>query len=63
MDLRPVNFERWRERFEKMRASHRSFAMEGSAAFGIGSYLYQRIRVGEVVGWIFNNEIGGHRIK
>ena len=63
VDLRPANFARWRGRFEQMRASQRSFEMEGSAAYGIGSYLYERIRVGEVVGWIFNNELGGHRIK
>ena len=35
----------------------------GSAAATIHSYLPTQFEIGEVVAWIFNNEMGGHRIK
>jgi hypothetical protein len=35
----------------------------GSAAVDREAYLYEDIRIGEVVGWIFNNEMRGYRLK
>ena len=63
VDLRPDNFRVWKERFRKMLESQKSFVKEGSAARGLGTYQHEDIRIGEVVGWIFNNEVGGYRIK
>jgi hypothetical protein len=63
VDLRPDNFRVWKDRFRKMLESQKSFVKEGSAAWGLGTYQHEDIRIGEVVGWIFNNEIGGYRIK
>ena len=34
----------------------------GSAAFTLETYLGQEIEIGEVVAWIFNNEMGGSRL-
>lgn len=65
VDLRPKNFEIWHQRFEQMIHSASAFSTEGSAAITLKSYLYPDIRIGEVVGWIFNNDpnIRGYRIK
>lgn len=65
VDLRPANFEIWQQRFEQMLYSASAFSNEGSAAITLKSYLYYDIRIGEVVGWIFNNDpkIKGYRIK
>jgi len=65
VDLRPKNFEIWRQRFEQMLHSASAFSNEGSAAITLKTYLYPDIRIGEVVGWIFNNDpnIRGYRIK
>ena len=65
VDLRPKNFEIWHKRFEQMLHSASAFSNEGSAAITLKSYLYYDIRIGEVVGWIFNNDpkIRGYRIK
>jgi hypothetical protein len=63
VDLRPENFRVWKQRFRKMLESRKTFVKEGSAARGLGTYQHEEIRIGEVVGWIFNNEIGGYRIK
>jgi hypothetical protein len=63
VDLRPQNFERWRERFAAMRRGPRHTRDEGSAAVTREAYPYHDIRIGAVVAWIFNNEILGYRIK
>ncbi|MGQ9561260.1 MAG: hypothetical protein ACUVWA_12180 [Candidatus Oleimicrobiaceae bacterium] len=65
LDLRPQNWALWQERFREMIRSAAGFVSEGSAAFGLSTYLWKEIRIGEVVGWIFNNDpkIGGYRIK
>ena len=63
VDLRAQNFERWRERFEKMSRRSRSLDERGSAGIKREMYPHDDIRVGAVVGWIFNNEIRGYRIK
>jgi hypothetical protein len=63
VDLRPRNMALWLERFEKMESSRRHIHGRGSAAVTLEGYLYEDIRIGEVVGWIFNNEHDGYRIK
>jgi hypothetical protein len=64
VDLRPANFERWQGWFEKMRRQPGSVREHGSAAFTRESYLSDWIKIGAVVGWVFNNEKEfGYRIK
>ncbi len=65
VDLRPKNFEVWQERFRKMIRSAARLPTEGSSAINRSTYLYDDIRIGEVVAWIFNNdpEIQGYRVK
>ncbi|MBN2356293.1 hypothetical protein JXO59_09275 [candidate division KSB1 bacterium] len=65
VDLRVENMKLWQDRFRKMRNSRQNFYKLGSAALGRNSYLSDTIEIGEVVGWIFNNdpEIAGFRIK
>lgn len=63
VDLRPQNFERWRERFSVMSRRPVGLDEQGSAAIKREAYPYEDIRVGAVVAWIFNNEILGFRIK
>jgi len=65
VDLRPKNFEVWQERFRRMQRSFPDIAGEGSDAIKRQTYLWNEIKIGEVVAWIFNNdpEIMGYRIK
>ncbi|MDZ7374927.1 MAG: hypothetical protein ONB23_13300 [candidate division KSB1 bacterium] len=65
VDLRPSNFELWQQRFRQMLRSAAGLPTEGSAAIRRSSYLYDEIRIGEVVAWIFNNDptIRGYRVK
>ncbi|HKY05115.1 MAG TPA: hypothetical protein VJQ56_09500, partial [Blastocatellia bacterium] len=63
MDLRPANVIRWQERFESMLRSAQAIHRQGSAAITMEAYRSEEIRIGEVVGWIFNNEEEGYRIK
>ena len=63
VDLRPQNFERWRERFALMALRPHMLDERGSAGIKREIYSHEDIRVGAVVGWIFNNEIQGYRIK
>lgn len=64
VDLRPSNMRRWRERFETMGESAERIRERGSAAFTRDAYLSDKIHIGAVVGWIFNNEEDfGYRIK
>ncbi len=63
VDLRPQNFERWRERFAIMSRRPRRLDELGSAAVKRETYPHNDIRVGAVAAWIFNNEILGYRIK
>jgi hypothetical protein len=63
VDLRPQNFERWRERLTLMSRRPRRLDEQGSAGIKREAYPHEDIRVGAVVGWIFNNEILGYRIK
>lgn len=63
VDLRPQNFERWLERFRRMQREAQRIRGRGSAAITRQAYLSDDISAGAVVGWIFNNEEGGYRIK
>lgn len=63
VDLRPENFVVWRDRFDKMERTRKGLRGRGSAAVTTEAYLYQEIHIGEVVAWIFNNEVEGYRIK
>jgi hypothetical protein len=63
VDLRPENFALWRDRFERMERARSSLRGRGSAAVTTEAYLYEEIRIGEVVAWVFNNESEGYRIK
>ncbi len=63
IDLRPPNMERWRLRCEKMLAARATLRDEGSAAASIKSFMATDFEIGELVAWIFNNEMGGYRVK
>lgn len=63
LDLRPTNIRRWQERFGRMLRSAQTIHRQGSAAITMEAYRSEEIRIGEVVGWIFNNEEEGYRIK
>jgi NAD(P)-dependent dehydrogenase (short-subunit alcohol dehydrogenase family) len=63
LDLRPTNMRRWQERFSRMLRSAQTIHRQGSAAITMEAYRSEEIRIGEVVGWIFNNEEEGYRIK
>ncbi|TNE90112.1 MAG: hypothetical protein EP330_09800 [Deltaproteobacteria bacterium] len=63
IDLRPANMRAWRDRVSKMVEERILLRDAGSAAASIRSYLPTEFEIGEVVAWIFNNEMGGHRIK
>ncbi|MEK6409023.1 MAG: hypothetical protein AABN34_19035 [Acidobacteriota bacterium] len=63
LDLRPRNMRRWQERFSRMLRSAQTIHRQGSAAITMEAYRSEEIRIGEVVGWIFNNEEEGYRIK
>ena len=63
IDLRSSNMEVWLARFAKMVDARLELRDAGSAAASIMSYLPTHFEIGEVVAWIFNNEMGGHRIK
>jgi len=63
IDLRPSNAEVWLSRLRRMLAARGELRDAGSAAASIETYLPAGFEIGEVVAWIFNNEMGGHRIK
>ena len=63
LDLRQSNILRWQDRFRRMLRSAQTIHRQGSAAITMEAYRSEEIRIGEVVGWIFNNEEGGYRIK
>lgn len=63
VDLRPANIAQWQERFRIMeRARQRSYG-QGSATITRQVYPFKDIRPGTIVGWIFNNDEYGYRIK
>jgi hypothetical protein len=63
VDLRPANMARWQDRFRKMLKARAVLRDAGSAAATIHSYMGNHFEIGEVVAWVFNNEMGGYRIK
>ncbi len=63
VDLRPANFARWQARFRLMERKRQRVRGKGSAAVTREAYLFDDIRIGTIVGWIFNNEEEGYRIK
>lgn len=63
VDLRPQNIVCWQQRFATMERARQALRMRGSAAITRGGYLSNSIQIGAIVGWIFNNEEGGYRIK
>lgn len=63
VDLRPVNMQRWQERFARMMAAKPFLHTQGTASITYTTYLHDTIEIGEVVAWIFANEEGGYRIK
>jgi len=65
VDLREDNMRSWHRRFVtilRKRREQLSKNNEGSAAFTQEFYSRDEIRIGEIVSWIFNNEMEGHRI-
>jgi hypothetical protein len=63
IDLRESNLARWQTRFRKMIQARAVLRYTGSAAANIRTYSSDKFEIGEVVAWIFNNEMGGYRIK
>jgi hypothetical protein len=63
VDLRPANAAVWTSRFQAMIRARGHLRDMGSAAASLTSYLPTAFEIGEVVAWIFNNEMGGYRIK
>jgi hypothetical protein len=62
IDLRPENVVKWQKRFRRMIIARDRVVTKGSAAFTLETYLSQEIEIGEVVAWIFNNEMDGSRM-
>jgi hypothetical protein len=63
IDLRPSNIQIWLDRIRKLEDTRARLQGSGSAAITREGYLTDRIRSGAIVGWIFNNEQEGYRIK
>ncbi len=63
IDLRPSNMRRWQERFRRMEVARRELAQKGSAGVSRATYLPVDLKIGDVVAWIFNNELDGYRVK
>ncbi len=63
VDLRPVNFASWQNRFRRMDRSRHMLHTRGTSSVTMNTYLHDTIEIGAVVAWIFINEDGGYRIK
>ena len=63
IDLRAENCGVWLNRIANMIDARIELRDMGSAAATIHSYLPTEFEIGEVVAWVFNNEMGGYRIK
>ncbi|MEZ4234632.1 MAG: hypothetical protein R3F59_00385 [Myxococcota bacterium] len=57
IDLRPANMATWLGRLQRMGVARAELRDVGSAAANIHTYLPATFEIGEVVAWIFNNEI------
>ena len=67
VDLRPENFQLWAERLARLTKSRPDIVSNGSAAFDLSKYSRDRFVPGDVVGWLFTNEVDdqgmvGHRL-
>ncbi|MGH7599744.1 MAG: hypothetical protein ACREOI_25600, partial [bacterium] len=63
VDLRPANLAQWQERCRIMERARQGLHGQGSAAITRQVYPFKDIRPGTIVGWIFNNDEYGYRIK
>jgi hypothetical protein len=63
IDLRPSNITRGGDRFAKMVQARADLRDLGSAAANTGTYSAAGFEIGDIVAWIFNNEMKGFRIK
>lgn len=63
VDLRPVNFRAWHNRFERMLRTKHMLHTRGTSSVTMKTYLPETIEIGAVVAWVFMNEDGGYRIK
>lgn len=63
IDLRPQNFQCWRNRFQTMQRSQHKLHTRGTSSITIQTYLWDSIEIGATVAWIFMNEEGGYRVK
>ncbi len=63
VDLRPVNFAEWQDRFLRMGRARHALHTRGTSSLTMRTYLPETIEIGVVVAWIFNNEAQGYRIK
>ncbi|MFC1707075.1 hypothetical protein ACFL59_09685, partial [Planctomycetota bacterium] len=63
IDLRASNMAIWQGRFRAMLRARADLRAVGSAAATTRSYMSTTFEIGEVVAWIFNNELGGYRVK
>lgn len=63
VDLRPANIGTWRARIREMVQARSDLREAGSAAATIHSFMSDRFEIGEMVAWIFNNEMHGYRMK
>ena len=55
--------KRWQDRFSLMERERQELARKGSAAVSRATYLPVGLKIGDVVAWIFNNEMSGFRVK
>jgi hypothetical protein len=63
IDLRPKNISIWQKRFQKMLFARAQLRDMGSASASIYTFIGDSFEIGEVVAWIFNNEMDGYRMK
>jgi hypothetical protein len=63
VDFRQQNIQLWWNRVERLEGSRKRLRGSGSAAITREGYWTEYIRSGAIVGWIFNNEQEGYRIK
>jgi hypothetical protein len=63
VDLRPSNWEKWRERFRAMLEAQPGETQRGTAGHRAETSLSDEIEIGSVVAWVVAREIGGRRIK
>ncbi len=63
VDLRPLNLKTWQNRFQRMRRTQHMLHTRGTSSVTVLTYLPEKIEIGAVVAWLFNNDYEGYRIK